>query len=748
MAGLNDNAEFIQEFLVESTENLDQLDRDLIALEQAPADEDRLASIFRTVHTIKGNSGFFGFSKLGALTHSGEHLLGKLRDGKLSLDDRVTGSLYSMVDAVRSILQSIEATGGEGERDFRELAQTLTAVAAGEGAPVAAKPKSPPSEPATQPQPQNTAPTPSPAPVPPPAEAAPAVPAVAEKSVEPPAAGRSASESSIRVDVGLVASILDLVGELVLARNQLRSIETLDPGMQAVVQRINAVTNALQETAVKTRLQPIEQVFSKFPRTVRDLAVACGKEVQLVIDGADTELDRTLIESIRDPLTHLVRNAVDHGIETPAAREAAGKPRAGTLSLRAFNESGQVTIEVHDDGGGIAVEAVRAKAVAKGLVAADVAANLPDEQVLQFIFAPGFSTAAAVTAVSGRGVGMDVVKTNIEAIGGTVDLQSVAGAGTTIRVRVPLTLAIMPALIVRSGAERLAIPQAAVSELVPLRPDREGARIEGLDGASVIRLRGRLVPVVFLDEFLMLRDRTACRAEGTVVVVRVDDHEFGIVVDGLRTAAGGSVVAATAEVASLTTIVVKPIGSLLAQAGIYSGATVLGDGRVVLILDLRGLLRAAELPPVKQPAEVSAAGGATASQRGDDRYLVCRTAAGRRIAMPLAVVRRLENFPVNDLQSVGTQRVVRRGDAFTPVVDADGLLGSTPATPSDTVHLVVLGDSAGGIGLSVRQILDVESADTPLQPSLASCGVVGSLSLGGIATEVLDLDSARAAGRA
>lgn len=741
MAGLNDNAEFIQEFLVESTENLDQLDRDLIALEQAPADEDRLASIFRTVHTIKGNSGFFGFSKLGALTHSGEHLLGKLRDGKLSLDDRVTGSLYSMVDAVRSILQSIEATGSEGDQDFRDLAQTLTAVAAGEAAAVAAKPKAPAPESAEKPP--SAVPTPSPSVVP--AAEAPRPPEKAdEKSSEQPTAGRSATESTIRVDVGLVASILDLVGELVLARNQLRSIDSVDPAMQAVVQRINAVTNALQETAVKTRLQPIEQVFSKFPRTVRDLAVACGKEVHLVIDGVDTELDRTLIESIRDPLTHLVRNAVDHGIEPPAVREAAGKPRAGTLSLRAFNESGQVTIEVQDDGGGIPVEAARAKAVAKGLVAADVAATLPDEQVLQFIFAPGFSTAAAVTAVSGRGVGMDVVKTNIEAIGGTVDLQSVAGAGTTIRVRVPLTLAIMPALIVRSGSERLAIPQAAVSELVPLRPDRDGARIEGLEGAAVIRLRGRLVPVVFLDEFLGLRDRTACRDEGTVVVVRVDDHEFGIVVDGLRTAGGGSVVAATAEVASLTTIVVKPIGSLLAQAGIYAGASVLGDGRVVLILDLRGLVRAAELPPVKQPLETSAAGGATASTRDEDRYLVCRTAAGRRIAMPLAVVRRLENVPANDLQSVGAKRVVRRGDAFTPVIDADGLLGSAPALPTDTVHLVVLGEGAGGVGLAVRQILDVEVAESPLQPGLASCGVLGSLSLGGIATEVIDLAAARA----
>ena len=543
MVGANDNEEFVQEFLVESTENLDQLDRDLIALEQAPGDEERLASIFRTVHTIKGNSGFFGFAKLGALTHSGEHLLGRLRDGKLTFDDRVTGSLYSMVDAVRAILRTIETTGNEGDHDFRDLAQRLTAVAAGEGVepapPVPVQAETPPAAAVAAPS------------VPQPSPATPA-------PEKPPAADRSVSESSIRVDVGLVGSILDLVGELVLARNELRSIETTDPAVLAAAHRINAVTNALQETAVKTRLQPIEHVFSKFPRTVRDLAVSCGKEVQLSIDGGDTELDRTLIESIRDPLTHLVRNAIDHGIEPPVGRAARGKPQVGRLALRAFNESGQVTIEVEDDGGGIAVSAVRAKAVARGLVAADEAAALPDERVLQFIFEPGFSTAAAVTSVSGRGVGMDVVKTNIEAIGGTVDIHSRPGLGTTVRVRVPLTLAIMPALIVRSASERLAIPQAAVRELVPLHADREsdrgGPRIEGLDDAPVIRLRGRLLPVVFLDEFLGLRPQTACRDEGTVVLVRVDDHEFGIVIDGVRHGQPGA--AGVGESASLSTVVV------------------------------------------------------------------------------------------------------------------------------------------------------------------------------------------------
>jgi two-component system chemotaxis sensor kinase CheA len=547
----------------------------------------------------------------------------------------------------------------------------------------------------------------------------------------------TAAESSIRVDVGLLASILDLVGELVLARNQLRSIDTEDPAVQAVAHRINAVTNALQETAVKTRMQPIDHLFSKFPRTVRDLSVALCKEVQLVIDGADTELDRTLIESIRDPLTHLIRNAVDHGIEVPAAREAAGKPRAGRLLLRAFNESGQVTIEIEDDGRGIDVEAVRAKAIAKGLVTPEAAALLPADDVFQFIFEPGFSTAAAVTNVSGRGVGMDVVKTNIEAIGGTVDLHSRPGKGTTIRVRVPLTLAIMPALIVRCGNERLAIPQAAVGELISLRPDRSGPRIEGLDGAPVIRVRGTLVPVVFLDEFLGLRERTACRHEGTVVLLRVDDREFGLVIDGLRTVEPSADGKPAAEAVSLTTIVVKPIGPLLSQIGAYAGATVLGDGGVALILDLRGLLRMADLPPVEQPATAGDEG--LHAEELADRYLVCHTGAGRRVAVPLEGVTRLESIVANDLQPVAGRHVVRRGDGFTPVIDVDSLLGSPATAPPAALHLVVLGTATGSVGLAVKQIIDVATAESPLQADLATAGIVGSLSLGGLATEVLDL---------
>jgi two-component system, chemotaxis family, sensor kinase CheA len=752
---VTDNREFIDEFLVESTENLDQLDRDLLALEAEPGDPQRLASIFRTVHTIKGNSGFFGFSKLGALAHSGEHLLGRLRDGKLCLDDRVTGTLYSMVDAVRSILHAIEATGTEGDQDYRDLARQLAAVAAEEVATTAeAAVEQPPTiaepEPAgsvdvevetaasrsdDEPAPvQPSASVPAP---PPPAAVAP----VAAPTVLPPSpsgAGGGVAESTVRVDVDLLASILDLVGELVLARNQLRSIDTEDPAVLTVAQRINTVTNSLQETAVKTRMQPVDHVFSRFPRTVRDLAVSCGKEVQFSIDGADTELDRTLIESIRDPLTHLIRNAVDHGIESPETRLAAGKPRAGRLALRAFNESGRVTIEVADDGSGIDVERVREKAIARGLVTAADATALPPERVLQFVFEPGFSTAQAVTSVSGRGVGMDVVRTNIESIGGTVEIHSRPGLGTTVRVHVPLTLAIMPALIVHCAGERFAVPQAAVKELLPVRKATTGSRIEGLPHAPVMRVRGRLVPLVFLDSFLNLRPETACREEGTVVLVRVDDREFGIVVDGTRSASGGRGCRDLLEAASLSTIVVKPIGGLLAGLGLYSGATVLGDGGVVLIIDLRGLSRAAELPPIENEEALTA--NQAAAEQGD-RYLVCCTRAGRRIALPLASVTRLEKYRVAEVQTAGQRRLVRRGDGFTPLRDADALLGEgvSPLTPDATVNLVVIRVDQGELGIAVDTILDVITAESAPQAALVATGVVGTVALAGLATEVLDL---------
>ena len=761
---MNENEEFVREFLVESAENLDQLDQDLVALEENPRDPKRLASIFRTVHTIKGTSGFFGFAKLGAITHSGEHLLGQLRDGTIELSDRVTGALLTLVDAVRSILETIEKTGNEGDTDFRDLSQTLARVA--EEA-VAQR-----QDPArgdivvtrlnalsvTQPtvpqavQPQATTPlsatafTPLPTAQSAPAdslavEPGPTQPVVATAIAQPKASAPAVVEASIRVDVGLLGSLVDLVGELVLARNQLQSTVNSDrpdmlkrPDLLKVVQRIHAVTGGLQSAVMKTRMQPIDQVLSKFPRIVRDLAVTCGKEVQLSIDGADTELDRSLIETIRDPLTHLVRNAVDHGIEPAAVRTSKGKPPAGRLSLRAFHESGRVTIEIKDDGGGIPVEAVRAKAIARGLIGAEEAGSLSDEQVLQFIFEPGFSTAAAVTDVSGRGVGMDVVKTNIEAIGGTVDISSQRDVGTTVRVRVPLTLAIIPALIVTCAGQRFAIPQAYVRELIALRAGSSVA-VEGLAGAPVMRVRGRLTPLVFLDSLLDLSVQSSGQSpsSGTVVIVRVDDYEFGLVVEGI---------------ASSGDIVVKPIAGLIVSLGFYAGATVMGDGAVVLILDPRGIAQKEMIPA--RPDHEHASDASTPTPDQYPKYLLCETVLGRQIALPLEDVSRLEIFsPAQCEQAVG-RMVVHRDGRLTALADIDNMLEGVSekrsgprfeASAASSLTAVIVAESLGDVGLRVKRIVEVIQSQSPINSAFCAAGVLGTIAIGGRATEVIDVRS-------
>ena len=755
-----DNDEFIGEFLIEAAENLDQLDRDLVALEADPRNPDRLASIFRTVHTIKGTCGFFGFTKLSTISHHGEHLLGRLRDGQLVFNDSLASLLLELVDAIRTILAAIETTGGEGGTDFDSLCQRLDAATAGAVGTAGAPERQAEPEP-TPPQERNpddvaaaVAPTETPAetaktanPLPPEGADPPEPPAAAAPTppTPSPAAGRPspALDPTIRVDVGLLDTIVDLVGELVLARNQLRTAAPEDPVLQGAINRVHAVTGELQEAAMKTRMAPIEQLFSKFPRIVRDLANTCQKQVELDLDGADTELDRTLIEKIRDPLTHLIRNAIDHGIESATVRQAAGKPAAGRLSLRAFHESGQVTIEVEDDGGGIAVEAVRDKAIARGLVSAEEAAAMSAERIFQFIFQPGFSTAQAVTDISGRGVGMDVVRTNIESIGGTVDINSQPEVGTVVRVRVPLTLAIIPALIVTSGGERLAIPQPYVQELVALRATGETHTIEGLEGAPVLRLRDRLVPVVFMDRWLGLRDWTERPTSGTVVIVRVDHHEFGLVVDAVTTTDSNR--NSSVETTSLWIIVVKPIGSLLAPLGLYSGATVMGDGGVVLILDLRGLAMAADIPARAQDTEQPATAGSPLTQAEADRYLVCETHGGRRIAVPLQQVERLETLRPEQISSAGDRQFAKRGSRLTRLIDPDQLLVSferrSPPAAASLVGVILTADT-GGDALSVARIIDVDRAESDLEPGGGAAGLLGTLLVGGAATEVLDVPAA------
>ena len=586
--------ELVKEFLVESYENLDQLDRDFIVLEQDPTNEEILARIFRTIHTIKGTCGFLGFEKLEKVSHVGENLLSRLRDGELVLNPEITSALLTMVDAVRQMLACIESTAQDGEDDYPELVATLTRLHDNESPADSSTASTETPDSADSLDPPEAADAPQPVSADPPqaaAETSPAPPAqsngrpaakTAATGEQPPAT--SVSDSTIRVDVRLLDKLMNLVGELVLTRNQVMqyTLSQQDTAFGATSQRLNLITSELQEGVMKTRMQPIGNVWSKFPRVVRDLAVACGKRIRVEMEGKETELDKTIIEAIKDPLTHLVRNAADHGVEDPEVRMANGKPAEGCLRLHAYHEGGQVNIEISDDGGGIDPEKIKAKALEKGLIAQENAERMSDREVGNLIFLPGFSTAAQVTNVSGRGVGMDVVKTNIEKLGGTVDVQSVLGKGTTFKVKIPLTLAIIPALTVTSGGSRYAIPQINLLELVRLEGEHAQASIERIQGAPVYRLRGNLLPLVFLNHELGL-DPSSVEDEqhiANIVVLQADDRQFGLVVDAIND---------TQE------IVVKPLGKILKGLSAFAGATIMGDGRVALILDVLGLAQQASV---------------------------------------------------------------------------------------------------------------------------------------------------------
>jgi two-component system chemotaxis sensor kinase CheA len=587
--------ELTREFLIESQEGLDRMERCLTELEDRPNDAALLADIFRSVHTIKGTTDFLGFKRLEKLAHSGENLLGMLREGKLTVSAPIITGCLQLLDGLRSILKTIEADGLEGDGADTALIANLeqlqspvkveepkqAARARGSSVKVhSARKQVIPDEPSAEPtvlEPEAVLETASAPPVPS-AEPALSVPPAAPDAPEAEtpraraASGTSAAESTLRVDVTLLNRMMNLVGELVLTRNQVLQATSTDPKMTLLSRRLDMVTADLRESVMRARMQPVSNVFSKMPRMVRDLPQSLHRRVRLQMEGQETELDKSLLEAIKDPLTHAVRNSLDHGIESPEVHEAAGKDPEGTLRLRAMQEGSHVIIEVSDDGAGIAVEKVRAKAVERGLISADRAALQPERELLQLIFLPGFSTAAAVTNVSGRGVGMDVVRTNVERIGGKVEIDSRVGKGTTLRLRIPLTLAIIPALIVRSVQQSFALPQGALSELVHVSPEQAATMIEWIEDAPLYRLRGKLLPLVFLDRLLMpdaTRDSVRDR-DSSIAILDADGRRFGLVVDGL---------------ADPEEIVVKPLSVALKGIGLYSGATVLGSGDLALILD-------------------------------------------------------------------------------------------------------------------------------------------------------------------
>ncbi|MGX5654953.1 chemotaxis protein CheA [Geodermatophilus nigrescens] len=772
MDGLDD---IVEEFLVESHENLDQLDTDLVALEQEPDSRERLSSIFRTIHTIKGTSGFLAFGRLEEVTHVGENMLSRLRDGVLALTPERTSVLLRMVDTVRSLLASIEATGGEGGVDVSAVVAEISAAM--EDRPAPAPAPAPVAAPAAV-EPVAAAPV-AVEPVAGAAvlEAAEAVveaaaeaaaEAVVEDTAEPahddahdehadehpadehpaedhhedqPAgaaraegqggqqARRAVADSTIRVDVDLLDSLMLLVGELVLTRNQIVQYvgRSTDTDLVRASQRLNLIASELQEGVMKTRMQPIDHIWSKLPRVVRDLGIQCGKTVRLEMEGKDTELDKTLLEAVKDPLTHLVRNSVDHGIEAPDRRRAAGKRAEGVLTLRARHESGQVVVEVADDGAGIDPAKIGAKAVERGLVTADQLSRMGPQDVLQMIFAPGFSTAAAVTNVSGRGVGMDVVKTNIESIGGTIEVESEPGRGTVCRLRIPLTLAIVPALTVECAGDRYAIPQISLQELVSLDAEKAANAVEEVGGAPVYRLRGELLPLVRLTDVLGL---TSDRHDGHVViaVLRSEGRRFGLVVD---------------RVINTEEIVVKAVGGQLKAIGLYSGATVLGDGAVALILDVQALARRALRTETAERQEAREAAARTVAVETDrQRMLLAAIGEGRRVAIPLDTVTRLEQVRTESVERVGNREVVQYRGAILPIVRLDRHLGAYGTSDREVLKVIVYSDHGRSVAIVVEEILDIVDGGAAVRSDIDDLGLLGSAVLGDKVTELLDVRAA------
>ncbi|WP_206518155.1 chemotaxis protein CheW [Rhodococcus sp. X156] len=684
--------EIVQEFLVESGENLDQLDRDLLALEVEPTSREALASAFRTIHTIKGTSGFLAFNRLEQLTHTGESLLSRLRDGQQRMSTATADVLLEMVDTVRALLATIEADGSEGEVETEAVSARLRALLA--------DPTSPPTVREVIPAPAVVAAAPAPAPAPPP-PALPAVPAPVGELAAP--ARRSAAEGSLRVDVEVLDTLMQLAGELVLARNQLlRGVGALhDPALTRTAQRLSAITTELQESIMQTRMQPIDHLWSRLPRVVRDLGAQCGRQVRLLMTGQDTELDRALLEAIKDPLTHLVRNAVDHGIEPPETRVAAGKPAEGTVHLRSYHHSGQVVVEVADDGAGIDPARVAQRALERGLRSAAQLAEMSDGDVLHLVFHPGFSTATTITTVSGRGVGMDVVKTNIESIGGTIELESTPGTGTVCRLRVPLTLAIVPALTVACATERFAIPQSSLLELVAV----EAAAIEDVAGAPVYRLRGALLPLVDLARELGLRHDHA-RGAQVVVVVQAGSRRFGLLVDGVVNTEEIVVKALSPVLRGLA-----PGGPATDGTSLYSGATILGDGRVALILDVQNLARRGLHPDLAERNLRAPERTGSVAEREPQRLLVATVGEGRQVAIAMAVVTRLEMIAAARVEQVGTSELVQHRGAILPLVRLSRYL-DVPCAPHRT-ELPVAVCSRGGrsVAVVVEEILDIAEHD-------------------------------------
>lgn len=774
--------DLLSEFITETSESLMVLDSELVKFEQDPNDTEILSNIFRLMHTIKGTCGFLGLPRLEKVAHAGENVLGKFREGTLEVTPQAVTLILHAIDTIKELLQTLEETEAEPDGNDQELIDQLNAMAEGRPVEMAGAP-APEPEPVATPEPvassgpvtndqgfpvaaellaeveqavaagisapsqdaldaqmkaemeaEKTASAPEAPQAPTPPAPAPQVPAAPKEALKPvakkeepkkPAAAKetSVANQTIRVNVELLENLMTLVSELVLTRNQLLQMVrgSDDSVFKVPLQRLSHITSDLQEGVMKTRMQPIGNAWAKLPRIVRDLAVESGKKIDLQMIGAETELDRQVLELIKDPLTHMVRNSADHGLEMPDERVAIGKPQVGTVTLNAYHEGGHIIIEITDDGKGLNTDRIKEKILENGLASETDLETMSDQQIHQFIFRAGFSTAQKVTSVSGRGVGMDVVRTNIEKIGGTIELKSIEGKGSTFTIKIPLTLAIVSALVVECSGERFAIPQISVLELVRTSSGSDNA-IEMINDAPVLRLRNRLLPLVSLHDHLKL-DETKKDLENDelfIVVTQVGTYQFGIIVD---------------RVFDTEEIVVKPVAPILRHISLFSGNTILGDGSVIMILDPNGIAATTGEVSMGGSNEAHSTAMATRTDGETTSILIFRAGSEELKAVPLALVARLEEVDVTKIEYSGTNPVVQYRGQLMPLIPIDP---NHVWKEEGRQPVLVFTDKDHSMGLVVDEIVDIVEDHLNIELASERDGFVGSAVISGKATDLID----------
>ena len=751
--------DLLREFLTETNESLDVVDVELVKFEQEPNNAQILDNIFRLVHTIKGTCGFLGLPRLEALAHAAETLMGKFRDGVPVTQDAVSLILQT-IDRIKEVLTELEANNGEEpegqDGDLIGELERMAIEGPSASAPVAVAAEPVVEAPApnaeqslerelrpgevsldelerafqeTEVDPTEIAVVEEPAKDEPVAQVAEPKFDPMDTTDKPEGDKKSISSQSIRVNVETLEHLMTMVSELVLTRNQLLEIVRRheDSEFKVPLQRLSNVTAELQEGVMKTRMQPIGNAWQKLPRIVRDLAQELGKEIELEMVGADTELDRQVLDLIKDPLTHMVRNSADHGLEMPADRKAVGKSMKGRIRLSAYHEGGHIIIEIADDGKGLDREKIKTKAIENGVATEAEIDKMTDQQINKFIFAAGFSTATRVTNVSGRGVGMDVVRNNIELIGGTVDLKSETGKGTTFTIKIPLTLAIVSALIVESAGDRFAIPQLSVVELVRVQSNSEH-QIERIKDTPVLRLRDKLLPLMHMSRLLDLDPlngevKEINEDDGFIVVMQVGNQTFGIVVDA---------VFHTEE------IVVKPMSTMLRQITMFSGNTILGDGGVIMILDPNGVAHAIG-SHVTSAVNVQSDTDHQSDDASLDRsvsLLLFRAGSEEPKAVPLSLVTRLEEFKIDQIEHSNGRDLVQYRGALMPLVYINGVHGHRE---DGTQPMLVFSDTERSMGLVVDEIVDIVEDTLNIEVRSDIPGVLGSAVIKGKATEIVDI---------